>query len=166
MWCPAGTTAADPPQLLRDLVAWTRAPACVVSVYGSDYALARGLAPTGCWWEAWLNPEAAATMLTEVPDDVDDLRVWSRSPQFAAAVLDKRAALDAGVPIDARGALAWARSAGFGQGVDPAAVEAVLRSREAFAERLVPALLDALGFPAPVPAREEASLRGHAVISG
>jgi hypothetical protein len=160
-----GTLPKDPARVLRDVVFHTRAPACVVSVYEGGYALARGLGPAGCWWEAWLKPEVAAAKLVEVPDDVDDMGVWRRTPAFTAAVAGKRAALDADVPIDALGALAWASSAGFGHDVPPGRVEAVLRSRSAAAEDLIPVLLDALGFPAPVPAAVPV-LTGGAAVAG
>lgn len=153
--CGYGGSAADPPSVLRDLVAWTRAPACAVSVHDGEYALARGLAPAGGWWEAWLNLDEAAAKLAEVPDDVRDPAVWMGSPGFAAAVGRKRAALDAGVPVDARGALAWAHAAGFGLDGDPARVEEVLRSRAASVELLIPALFAALGFPPPSSAAPE-----------
>lgn len=149
--CAAGGLTGEPSEALRDLAIWTRSPACVVSVYEGGYALARGLATAGCWWEAWLNPRVAAAKLAEVPDDVDDMGGWLRSPGFTAAVDRKRAALYAGVPLDARGALAWARAAGFGHAVPVSRVESVLRSGSASAEFLMSALLDALGFPPSSP---------------
>ncbi len=160
--CGYGGSAADPPSVLRDLVAWTRAPACAVSVHGGRYGLARGLTPAGGWWEAWLNLDAAAEKLAEVPDDVSDPAMWIGGPGFAAAVARKRAALDAGVPVDARGALAWARAAGFGGDRDPARVEAVLRSKASSVEPLIPALFAALGFPpaSPAPSNPAASNPG------
>lgn len=72
------------------------------------------------------------------------------------ATAGKVAEFDAEVPEAARKALGWAVGAGFGAGVEVAAVERVLRSKpEVFAEELFGDMLDVLGFPAaeaPMPA--------------
>jgi hypothetical protein len=59
----------------------------------------------------------------------------------------RRAELEAEVPDAADAALAWARSAGFGQATERASVEEVLRSREVLVEDLLDLLRDRLGFP-------------------
>ncbi|MBM9508152.1 hypothetical protein [Actinacidiphila acididurans] len=150
--CRRPDAAADPPSLLRDLVAFTRGPACVISLHEEGYALVRGLAPAGCWWEAWLNPDLAAVQLTEVPDDIRDPALWLGSPAFTAAVARKRAALHAGVPDDARAALAWSRAAGLTPAPDPTPIATVLHTHAPHTDDLVPLLLTTLGLP-PLPAR-------------
>ncbi|XIE81634.1 hypothetical protein AB6O49_34725 [Streptomyces sp. SBR177] len=96
-------------------------------MHDSDVALVSGLEPGGDEWDAWLN-----------------LRI-------AAGMLDRPLAeLEASVPADARRALAWARSAGVGDGAAATATEEVMRSHETFVEELFDALLDLLGFPAAV----------------
>lgn len=141
---------ADLDGVLRAMVEWTGAAACVASVYDSDIAWVTGLGPDGMRWEACLGLEVAAGEWAEMPDDVDDTSLWVLTPEFAEAVTRKRAELDAMVPGAARGALDWARAAGFGQAVEAASVEGVLRSRETFAEDLFDTLLDRLGFPPAV----------------
>ncbi|MDX3074775.1 hypothetical protein [Streptomyces sp. MI02-7b] len=140
----------DPDEVLREVVHWTGAPACVASVSDSDVAWVIGLAPGAERWEVWLNLKTAAALLTHVPDDVDDTSEYCVTAEFEAAVALTRAELEADVPDAARAVLAWARSAGFGEGVTAEAVEEVLRSKETFAEELFAVLLDRLGFPAPV----------------
>ncbi|MFF0476603.1 hypothetical protein [Streptomyces sp. NPDC004284] len=113
--------------VLRAVVEWTGAPACVALVHDSDVALVRGLDPGGEQWDAWLNLH------------------------IAAEILDRPLAeLDACVPVDARRALAWVRSAGVGNDVAESTIEEVLRSHETFAEELFVVMLDSLGFPAAV----------------
>ncbi|MFF8264458.1 hypothetical protein [Streptomyces virginiae] len=121
------TLSGDPEYVLRALVEWTGAPACIASVHDSDAALVVGLEPGGDRWDAWLNLGTAAAM-TDRP-----------LPE-----------LDARVPEDAAGALSWARDSGFGDHTDAPAIEAVLRSHEPFAEELFDTLLNHLGFP-PAP---------------
>ncbi|MFF7214738.1 hypothetical protein ACFZAU_30055 [Streptomyces sp. NPDC008238] len=58
-----------------------------------------------------------------------------------------RAALDADVPADAAGALAWAAAADVPAVGTRSRIEELLRSEETFVEDLFHALLDALGFP-------------------
>ncbi|MET9837232.1 hypothetical protein ABZZ01_05405 [Streptomyces virginiae] len=124
------TLPGDPDHVLRALVEWTCAPACIASVHDSDVALVVGLEPGGERWDAWLNLKTAAAM-TDRP-----------LPELAAHVTD-----------DAAGALSWARSAGFGENVAAATIEATLHSHDPFAEELFDALLNHLGFP-PAPAPE------------
>ncbi|MFB7512907.1 hypothetical protein [Streptomyces sp. NPDC056144] len=96
-------------------------------MHDSDVALVSGLEPGGDEWDVWLNLPIAAHMLDR-----------------------PLAELDAAVPVGARKALSWARSAGVGAGTDATAIEEVLRSHEIFVEELFDALLDRLGFPAAV----------------
>ncbi|MFB7225712.1 hypothetical protein [Streptomyces sp. NPDC056227] len=140
----------NPEATLRVLVEWTGAPACVTSVYDSDVAIVKGLGSGVELWGTCLNLEKAAELWAEVPDDVDDMSEWIITPAFAEAVDRKRSELDAQVPGDARGALDWARFAGFGHSVAAASIEEVLRSREVFVEDLFDELLDRLGFPEAV----------------
>ncbi|MFE7586449.1 hypothetical protein ACFU5Y_33340 [Streptomyces gardneri] len=93
-------------------------------MHDSDVALVSGLEPGGDEWDVWLNLPIAAEMLD---------RPLAES--------------DASVPVGARHALSWARSAGVGDGADVTVIEEVLRSREVFVEELFDALLDRLGFP-------------------
>ncbi|MFJ6012816.1 hypothetical protein [Streptomyces sp. NPDC092952] len=116
---------AEPEEILRAVVEWTGAPACVASVQDSSVALVRGLTPGGDQWDAWLNLTIAAEMSDRPLSE-----------------------MDAYVPGDASRALAWAQAAGVGQGVDVTTIEEVLRSHEDFAEELFGTLLDRLGFPA------------------
>ncbi|MEU6344877.1 hypothetical protein ABZ883_28445 [Streptomyces sp. NPDC046977] len=140
----------DLDEVLREVVHWTGAPACVASVLDSDLAWVLGLAPGAERWEAWLNVGNAAALLTHAPDDVDDPIHYYVTAEFEAAMARTRAELEAGIPDASRAVLAWARSAGFGEGVTAEAVEDVLRSKETFAEELFAILLERLGFPAPV----------------
>ncbi|MFC1436695.1 hypothetical protein ABUW04_00360 [Streptacidiphilus sp. N1-10] len=134
---------------LRELVAWTNAPACVANVNDSDMALIAGLDPVGREWQACLNLETAASLLAAEPQDMDDLSLWVGSPGFHEAVQRKRAELVEEVPRSAEAALAWAAAAGITPS-SRSGIEAVLLSHDTFAENLFPALLDALGFPAPI----------------
>ncbi|WP_327337339.1 hypothetical protein OG384_14605 [Streptomyces sp. NBC_01324] len=127
MWQFHGTLPDGAEDVLRAVVEWTGAPACVASVHDSDVALVSGLEPGGDEWDVWLNLPIAAEMLDR-----------------------PLAELDASVPIGARKALSWARSAGVGDGADVTVIEKVLRSQETFAEELFDTLLDRLGFPAAV----------------
>ncbi|ATW50270.1 hypothetical protein [Streptomyces peucetius] len=141
--------------LLKAVVDWTGAPACVASVYDSDVALVTGLAPDGRWWQAALNVDLAAALWAEVPDDVDDTSEWADSPEFAAAVELRRAELHTEIPAAATGAVAWARSAGVEVTAPVAAVEDLLRAREVFVEDLFGELLDRLGFPEAVEPQDD-----------
>lgn len=134
---------------LREVVAWTNAPACVAGVYDSDMAQVTGLDPAGREWEACLNLEVAASLLAEEPEDMDDLSLWVGSPAFNEAVQHKRAELVEEVPQSAEAALAWATAAGITR-PSRSRIEEVLLSRDTFAENLFPSLLDALGFPTPI----------------
>ncbi|WP_234340453.1 hypothetical protein [Streptomyces sp. TP-A0875] len=96
-------------------------------MHDSDVALVSGLEPGGDEWDVWLNLPIAAEMLDR-----------------------PLAELDASVPVGARKALSWARSAGVGVGADVTVFEKVLRSQETFAEELFDTLLDRLRFPAAV----------------
>ncbi|WP_328557887.1 MULTISPECIES: hypothetical protein [unclassified Streptomyces] len=132
---------------LSPLVGWTGAPACVADVSDSDIALVTGLGTNGQRWQAWLNLDIAAALLTEQPEDLDDVSLWVGTPAFNEAVRHKRAELDVNVPADAEGALVWAASAGIPATAQQPRIEELLRSREIFAEDLFRALLDELGFP-------------------
>ncbi|MGW2863640.1 hypothetical protein [Streptomyces sp. NPDC001205] len=143
---PSGALT-DLDEVLQAVGTWTGAPACVASVFDSDIAWVAGLGPDATCWEACLGLDMAAGEWADVPDDVDDASLWVLTPEFAEAVSRKRAELDGKVPSAARGALAWARAAGFGQAAETAAIEGVLRSGETFAEDLFDTLLDRLGFP-------------------
>lgn len=134
---------------LRELVAWTKAPACVAGVYDSDMAQVTGLDPAGRGWEARLNLEAAASLLADEPQDMDDMSLWVGSPEFNEGVQHKRAELVEEVPNSAEAALAWATSAGITP-PSRSRIEEVLLSRDTFAENLFSTLLDVLGFPAPI----------------
>lgn len=129
------------------LVEWTGAPACVADVSDSDVALITGLWTDGRRWQAWLNLDNAAALLTEEPDDLDDVSLWMGTPEFDEAVSGKRAELEAEVPADAGGALAWAAAAGIPVAAQQPRIEELLRSHETFVEDLFISLLDALGFP-------------------
>ncbi|MFJ5780200.1 hypothetical protein [Streptomyces sp. NPDC093094] len=135
---------------LQALVEWTGAPVCVAEVSDSDLALVTGLGTGGRRWQAWLNLDRAAVLLADEPEDLDDQSLWEDSPEFQEAVARKRAELDAEVPSDAEGALAWAAAAGVAVPGRRSRIEQVLRSRETFAEDLFGELLDELGFPEPV----------------
>ncbi|MER6124321.1 hypothetical protein ABT173_17015 [Streptomyces sp. NPDC001795] len=132
---------------LSALVGWTGAPACVADVSDSDIALVTGLGTNGQRWQAWLNLDKAAALLTEEPEDLDDVSLWVGTPEFNEAVRHKRAELDVDVPADAEGALVWAAAAGIPATGQQPRIEELLRSRETFAEDLFSALLDELGFP-------------------
>ncbi|MEV6511381.1 hypothetical protein [Streptomyces sp. NPDC051642] len=133
---------------LSALVGWTGAPSCVAEVSDSDIALVTGLGTSGRRWQAWLNLDHAAALLTEEPEDLDDLSLWVGTPEFHAAVRRKRAELDVDVPAEAERALAWAAAAGTPATVQQQPrLEELLRSRETFAEDLFGTLLDELGFP-------------------
>ncbi|MFC9341752.1 hypothetical protein ACFT0G_20505 [Streptomyces sp. NPDC057020] len=99
-------------EYLLALVERTGAPACVADVSDSSIALVTGLNTNGRRWQAWLNLDNATALLVEEPEDVDDVSLWSATPEFVAAVGAKRAELDAELPTDAAGALAWASVAG------------------------------------------------------
>ncbi|MFF4307953.1 hypothetical protein [Streptomyces sp. NPDC001601] len=132
---------------LSSLVESTGAPACVADVSDSDIALVTGLGTDGQRWQAWLNLDAAAALLAEEPEDLDDVSLWVGTPQFDEAVRRKRAELEADVPADAEDALAWAAAAGVRARADRTRLGELLRSRETFVEDLFGALLDELGFP-------------------
>ncbi|MEU1201643.1 hypothetical protein ABZ446_36270 [Streptomyces sp. NPDC005813] len=132
---------------LPDLVEWTGAPACVADICDSSVALVTALDTTGRRWQAWLNLDNAAALLLEEPEDVDDMSLWMATPEFDDAIRHKRAELDAEVPTDAEGALAWASAAGVPATAQQSRIEELLRSQETFAEELFDALLDGLGFP-------------------
>jgi len=134
-------------ELLRSLVESTGSPACVALIYDSDVAEVVGLAPDGREWRAVLHLHVAAALAVTRPDGVDDDLVWIESPEYREAVVHARRELDAAVPGNAEGAIAWAAAAGFTAGGGPAAVEELLRSRRVFVEELFFDLLDALGFP-------------------
>lgn len=135
---------------LLALVEWTGAPVCVADVSDSSLALVTGLDPGGQRWQAWLNPDNAAALLVEEPEDLDDVSLWWGTPEFDAAVNRKRAELDADVPADAEGALMWAAAAGVRTAAQQSGIEDLLRARETFAEELFSSLLDELGFPEAV----------------
>ncbi|MFG3101670.1 hypothetical protein ACGFZL_14300 [Streptomyces sp. NPDC048182] len=116
-----------PVDVLGAVVDWTGSPACVATVHDSDVARVHGLAPGGNSWSAWLHLETASDILDRPLSE-----------------------LDAGVPADARAALAWARSAGAGADASPATIERTLRSHETFVEDLFATVLDHLGFPEAV----------------
>ncbi|MFF8269365.1 hypothetical protein ACF059_18510 [Streptomyces sp. NPDC016562] len=119
---------ALPPDVLRAVVEWTGAPACVARVHDSDVALVSGLEPGGDRWQTWLNLDIAAEMTDRPP-----------------------AELDARVPDDAARILAWAWDADAGEGVESAAIAQTLRSHEPCVENLFTTLLDRLGFPPATP---------------
>jgi hypothetical protein len=134
---------------LAALAGWTGAPVCVADVSDSDLALVTGLGTDGRRWQAWLNLDNAAALLTDEPDDVDDMSLWISAPACDEAVGRKRAELEANVPADAVGALIWAAAAGVPAAAQQDRIEVLLRSRATFAEDLFEALLDELGFPRP-----------------
>ncbi|MFE2544368.1 hypothetical protein [Actinacidiphila glaucinigra] len=133
---------------LPALVEWTGAPACVAQVSDSSLALVTGLGTDGRRWQAWLNLHVAAALLTEEPEDVDEVIYWVDTPEFHEAVGRTCAGLDAQVPSDAAGALAWAAAAGVPAAASQSRIEELLSSEETFVEELFGDLLDALGFPA------------------
>ncbi|MER5398148.1 hypothetical protein [Streptomyces sp. NPDC002599] len=132
---------------LPALVEWSRAPACVADVSDSSLALVTGLDTTGQRWQAWLNLDIAARLLVKEPEDLDDQLLWLDTPEFHDAVRHKRAELDAEIPTDAEGAVAWAAAAGIPVTTQIFRIEELLRSHETFAEDLFSSLLDRLGFP-------------------
>ncbi|MEW1995853.1 hypothetical protein ACFWFH_04050 [Streptomyces coelicoflavus] len=132
---------------LPALVEWSSAPACVADVSDSSLALVTGLDTTGRRWQAWLNPDIAARLLAEEPEDLEDQLLWLDTPEFHEAVRYKRAELDAEILADAEGAVAWAAAAGVPVTPETARIEELLRSHETFAEDLFSTLLDQLGFP-------------------
>ncbi|MFJ9733730.1 hypothetical protein ACIRU2_15955 [Streptomyces sp. NPDC101169] len=134
-------------EYLSALVGWTGAPACVADVSDSDIALVTGLGTNRQHWQAWLNLDNAAALLTEEPEDLDDVSLWVGTPEFDEAVRRKRAELEVNVPADAEGALVWAAAAGIPATGQQPRIEELLRSRETSAEDLFSALLDELGFP-------------------
>ncbi|MFB8076999.1 hypothetical protein [Streptomyces sp. NPDC056013] len=129
------------------LVQWTGAPACVADVSDRSIALVTGLDTSGRRWQAWLNLDNAAALLVEEPKDVDDVSLWLATPEFEAVIGAKRAVLDAEVPTDAAGALAWASVAGVQKAAQQSRIEELLRARETFVEELFDALLDETGLP-------------------
>ncbi|WP_241847297.1 hypothetical protein [Streptomyces sp. CB02009] len=134
-------------EYLLALVERTGAPACVADASDSGIALVTGLDTNGRRWQAWLNLDNAAALLVEEPEDVDDVSLWSATPEFVAAVGAKHAELDAELPTDAAGALAWASVAGVQKAAQQSRIKELLRARETFVEELFDALLDELGFP-------------------
>lgn len=132
------------------LVEWTGAPACAADVSDSSVAFVTGLDANGHRWQAWLNLNNAAALLVEEPDDVDDVSLWIATSEFEEAIRHKRAELDAEVPADADGALAWASAAGVHVAAQQSRIEELLRTHETFVEELFDALLDELGFPEAV----------------
>ncbi|MGW0574739.1 hypothetical protein ACWD25_01970 [Streptomyces sp. NPDC002920] len=132
---------------LPALVEWSRAPACVADVSDSSLALVTGLDTTGQRWQAWLNLDIAAGLLVKEPEDLEDQLLWLDTPEFHDAVRHKRAELDAEIPTDAEGAVAWATAAGIPVTPQTVRIEELLRSHETFAEDLFSTLLDQLGFP-------------------
>lgn len=119
---------------LPALVARTGAPVCVADVSDSGVALVTGLGTGGRRRRAWLNLDNAAALLTEEPEDVDDIGLWIGTPEFDEAVRRKRAELDADVPADAAGALAWAAAAGAPTAAERSRIEELLRAHEPFVE--------------------------------
>ncbi|MFJ8141006.1 hypothetical protein [Streptomyces sp. NPDC096013] len=132
---------------LSTLVGWTTAPACVADVADSDIARLTGLGTDGQRWRAWLNLDNAATLLTEEPENLEDVSLWVGTPEFTEAVTHKRAELDADVPAAAEEALLWAATAGIPTTAQQPRIEELLRSQETFVEDLFRELLDELGFP-------------------
>ncbi|MFJ4435651.1 hypothetical protein [Streptomyces sp. NPDC088923] len=132
---------------LPSLVEWSGAPALVAQVADSDTAFVRGLDGEGRTWETWLNPDQAAGLLIERPEDIEDDLDWLESPEFPAALARERAELDAEIPEAARAAAAWATTAGVPTPPQTAPIEQLLRAKEDFAEEHLPTLLDRLGFP-------------------
>ncbi|MDX2760422.1 hypothetical protein [Streptomyces europaeiscabiei] len=132
---------------LPALVEWSRAPACVADVSDSSLAFVTGLDTTGQRWQAWLNLDIAARLLAEEPEDLEDQLLWLDTPEFHESVRHKHAELDAEIPTDAEGAVAWATSAGIPVTPETARIEELLRAHEPFAEDFFSTLLDQLGFP-------------------
>jgi hypothetical protein len=64
---------ADPEAVLEGVVGWTRSPACWVSVDDSDAAVLTAMGADGARREVCLNPEKAAGMWAEPPEDVEDI---------------------------------------------------------------------------------------------
>ncbi|MDX2605072.1 hypothetical protein PV379_18870 [Streptomyces caniscabiei] len=89
----------------------------------------------------------AAALLVEEPEELDDVSLWTATPEFQEAIGHKRAELDAEVPNDAEGALMWASAAGVQTMAQQPRIEDLLRAQEIFVEELFDALLDELGFP-------------------
>ncbi|MFF9508756.1 hypothetical protein ACF1BU_16680 [Streptomyces sp. NPDC014724] len=135
---------------LPALTEWSRAPACVADVSDSSLALVTGLDTIGQRWQAWLNLDIAARLLVNEPEDLDDQLLWLDTPEFHDAVRHKRAELEADIPTDAAGAVAWAATAGIPVTPQTARIEELLRSHKTFAEDLFGTLLDQLGFPPAV----------------
>ncbi|EMF56325.1 hypothetical protein SBD_2235 [Streptomyces bottropensis ATCC 25435] len=134
-------------EYLFTLVEWSGAPACVADVSDSSVALVTGLDAYGRRWQTWLNPDNAAALLVEEPEDVDDVTLWMATSEFEEAVRHKRAELDAEVPTDAEGALMWASAASVQATAQQPRIEELLRTRQTFVEELFDVLLDELGFP-------------------
>ncbi|MER7927388.1 hypothetical protein ABTY96_30305 [Streptomyces sp. NPDC096057] len=134
-------------EYLSGLVGWTTAPACVADVADSGIALLTGLGTDGQRWRAWLNLDNAAALLTEEPEDLDDVSLWVGTPEFTEAVRHKRAELDEDVPAAAEEALLWAATAGIPTTAQQPRIEELLRSQETFVEDLFRKLLDELGLP-------------------
>ncbi|MGZ3118551.1 hypothetical protein [Streptomyces sp. H62] len=133
---------------LPGLVEWSGAPACVAQINDSDVALVTGLDVTGRRWQAWLNPDVAARLRAEEPEDLEDQLLWLDTPEFHDAVGHQRAEIEAEIPADAEGAVAWAATAGLPVAPPPPVrVEELLRSHESSVEDLFSTLLDKLGFP-------------------
>ncbi|MEW2261915.1 hypothetical protein ACGF5T_18350 [Streptomyces sp. NPDC047853] len=133
---------------LPGLVEWSGAPACVAQINDSDVALVTGLDVTGRRWQAWLNPDVAARLRAEEPEDLEDQLLWLDTPAFHKAVGHQRAEIEAEIPADAEGAVAWAATAGLPVAPPPPVrVEELLRSHESSVEDLFSTLLDKLGFP-------------------
>ncbi|MEV6192873.1 hypothetical protein AB0M19_10765 [Streptomyces sp. NPDC051920] len=135
-------------EYLFALVGWTGMPACIADVSDSSVALVTGLRTNGRRWQAWLlNLDNAAALLVEEPEDVDDVSLWTTTPEFEEAIRHKRAELDAEVPTDVEGALLWASAAGFQAAVQRSRIEELLRARKTLVEEPFDALVDELGFP-------------------
>ncbi|MBD0421511.1 hypothetical protein H0H10_20525 [Streptomyces sp. TRM S81-3] len=132
---------------LPALVEWSKAPACVTQVSDSDLALVTGLDTAGQRWQAWLNLDIAARLLAEEPEGLEDQLLWLDTPEFHDAVRHKHAELDAEIPTDAAGAVAWAAAAGIPVTPQTDRIEELLRSHETPVEDLFSTLLDELGFP-------------------
>ncbi|MFJ1673208.1 hypothetical protein ACIOK4_44055 [Streptomyces bottropensis] len=134
-------------EYLFTLVEWSGAPACVADVSDSSVALVTGLDTYGRRWQTWLNPDNAAALLVEEPEDVDDVTLWMATSEFEEAIRHKRAELDAEVPTHAEGALMWASAASVQATAQQPRIEELLRTRQTFVEELFDVLLDELGFP-------------------
>jgi hypothetical protein len=134
-------------EYLFTLVEWSGAPACVADVSDSSVALVTGLDAYGRRWQTWLNPDNAAALLVEEPEDVDDVTLWMATSEFEEAIRHKRAELDAEVPTHAEGALMWASAASVQATAQQPRIEELLRTRQTFVEELFDVLLDELGFP-------------------